>query len=233
MTVRVSPLNILGTVGVASNAQVGNFKDTFQRANGATWGPAWIDHFWTCTSAGNCANASINSNLGVITSVAAQTTAKLLMPAPLVWISQRVQNQFSELTISSITTAFGIGPTVVTGLAPGSASGVGPLTQGLYLLEWNNTNLQIIRFVYNGTNNNGAVSVVLNTAAVTIAPGDVLRLEATNSGGTWTLNGKKNGTVVITTTDTALVQGMPGLYCALSSASAITANLSEYAGGSL
>jgi len=232
MAVVVTPLNILGSSNpfITPGSVQRTFTDNFTRANnGGNWGNAWGDFNVANSTANAAALCSIVANHGQIVGNAGNTVAKVLIPVSLMWISQAQHSQFSEQTISTLPgIAYGVGPIVVCCPTMGSGS----INQGFYFMQWNNTNIQIARFNWNGGNQ---TAVTLTTVAVTIANGDVMRLEAAlQSNGNWNLTAKKNGTSVATVVnDGGLIQGCPGIYIALSSAGVLTAQYSEYAGGLL
>lgn len=225
---KVSPFG--GVTGLTST-----FTDTFTRANSNNLGYGWIQPFYTTSSAGAACAVQITSNVCSFVPATSNTTSTQILPWATAWLTQVQRNHFSEIVIgTNSVAAFGYGPAVVMSLLNGSASGApGPVT-GFYYCQWNGTNLQIFRFVYNGNSNTGALTLSLITFATTVTTGDVLRLEATISGATWTLTVKKNGTVVGSTTDSTLVQGAPGMYYAgASGVSVSSTTITRFSGGAL
>jgi hypothetical protein len=223
-----------GGVRIPLGSQLPNrFQDLFTRANAPNLGPAWLQAYYTSNTSNSQINASIGGNLATFIGSINSTNAGLIAPLPLAWMSQVVRNQFSEITIGTIggsILGFGFGPACV--FSPQMAAN--STNNGFYFIQWNNTNLQIFRYVYNGLFSSGAAATSLLTIATTVITGDVLRLEATNSGGTWTLTAKKNGTVIGTITDSTLIQGMPAMYMAVANGAAPTPiTISEFAGGTL
>lgn len=232
MSIEVSPLNVLGSANpfVTPGSVTNSFQDLFTRANNVgNWGNRWGDFNTSTSTAGAASLASINANRGVLTGATGNTTSKVLIPIPLMWMSQTVKNQFSELTLgaTSLALAFGVGPIAVVCPTMGSGS----INQGFYYLQWNNTNTQLNRYNWNGATQ---TAVTLNTVAVTWTTGDVMRLECVFNSPNWSLTGKKNGTSIITATDAGLIQGCPGIYNAIASGGVSGTNsFSEYAGGTL
>jgi len=231
MGIRIQQLsmNPVTTGGIRPGTQANSFKDLFTRANASNLGQSWGAVNASTSSNGSQINVSLSANTALATPTGGATVECELWPLSLSWMTQVVQNQFSELTLSANSmVVFDVGVFCVFTPQFAPSSNI-----GMYYLQWNGTNIQIRRFVWNGNTTTLATATILSTIVATIAIGDVLRLEATNISGTWTLTAKKNGSVIGSTTDSTLIQGQPGWNVTNADGVVHTLALSEYAGGRL
>jgi hypothetical protein len=227
MTIRIQQLsmNPIAAGGIRPGTQSNSFKDTFVRANNADIGTQWGQMYVATTSAAAC-SSSINANLLRFTESAAGSTRGMVWPLALSWMTQAVVNQFAETTVSAVPATFGVELAVV--MRPQLSAAL--VNVGFYCLIWTGgvTTLKIQKAIWNGVNAAPTFTTLLDTGSTSVV-GDVLRITARNSAGTWTLTATKNGTTIGSTTDNTIVQGMPGLEIAL--AGIETLDIAEFAAG--
>jgi hypothetical protein len=228
MTIRIQNLSINPTNvgGIRAGSQATQFKDTFGRANSGDIGTTWGSLIAYGPGGGTFCAPTISANTLLFTQTGAGSTGSVIYPLPLAWMTQVIQNHFCEVTVSAIPATFGSRPCVV--MRPqATANGAGV---GFYLLEWDGgvSTLKIQKATWVGAAPPSQVNLL--DTGVTAAVNDVLRLEARNAAGTWTLTAKKNGTVIGTTTDSStIIQGMPAYFLGLAGTETLT--MTEFAAG--
>lgn len=230
MTVRVTPLNILGVIaGAPAGTTALQFKDTFQRANNQNIG-LYSFNFMGSGNTPFTIAAAINANKLRFTQNNTGAGSSVLSPLVMAWMGTKTQSQFSEVTFSAASSTIASSLTAACVINPNCTNANSGL-YGLTLSPVSGT-LAIARIIYNASYSAQLGSTTLNNLGntVTVVSGDVLRLQALWNGTQWTLNAFKNGTLLGSATDSNFTLGYPGLLIGAAAQSS-TMDISEYACG--